>query len=625
MGYKREMAEAEQARLEALQRYRILDSIQEAMFDRIAKLAQEFFGTPIALISLVEGDRQWFKSCYGLDVRETSREVSFCAYAIELDDVLVVPDATQDERFKHNALVTGEPGIRFYAGAPLRTPDGFNLGSLCVIDTVPRSDLDERERSILEHLASLVVDELEARLSVFRLNEANEAREKAEKTLRERNIILETLNRTGRALSAELDLRKLVQILTDAATQLSGAQFGAFFYNTTNDEGEAYSLYTLSGVPREAFERYPMPRATKIFSPTFHGEGTVRFADVTQDPRYGQNPPYHGMPEGHLPVRSYLAVPITSRSGEPLGGLFLGHPEPDVFTHQSEYLVESIAAQAATALDNAYLFDAAQRELRKRREVEQEVRTLNAQLEQRVLERTVQLEAINKELEAFSYSVSHDLRAPLRGIDGFSRALLEDYGTQLDADALRYLKRITGGVDRMKSLIDGLLNLSRLTRSEMHFREVDLSILAQEIAETLRQQEPERTVHFSIERDLRAFGDERLLRVVLENLIGNAWKFTRHQERPAIDVGAHDPDGSFFVRDNGAGFDMAYANKLFIAFQRLHSAEQFQGSGIGLATVQRIIHRHGGQIWAESEVGRGATFYFTFAPQPTTIKSSLTV
>ncbi len=244
----------------------------------------------------------------------------------------------------------------------------------------------------------------------------------------------------------------------------------------------------------------------------------------------------------------------------------------------------------------------------------QTIQQLNAELEQRVQKRTVQLEAANKELEAFAYSVSHDLRAPLRAVDGFSRIVLDRYNAMLDETGQDYLQRVRSGAQRMGQLIDDLLKLSRLTRTDMRHDRVDLSELAREIEVDLKESQPDRSVEFIVAKDLAVVGDERLLRSALENLLGNAWKFTSLTPKPRIEFGVKclDSDQVFFVSDNGAGFDMAYGDQLFGAFQRLHSMSEFPGTGIGLAIVQRVLHRHGASVWAEGAVGQGATFYFKF-------------
>ena len=235
--------------------------------------------------------------------------------------------------------------------------------------------------------------QLEAKL--LSVNETLEARVGE---LREEARTLEVLNRTGIAIGAELDLERLVQIVTDAGVELSGAQFGAFFYNVLRTDGEAYTLYTLSGAPREAFASFPMPRNTAIFEPTFRGTATVRSPDILADPRYGKSEPYKGMPQGHLPVRSYLAVPVLSRSGAVLGGLFFGHAQPGMFSERAERIMVGLAAHAAVAIDNSHLHQTSQREIAARKQAEEELQELNRTLEQRAGERAEQLAASRRQI-----------------------------------------------------------------------------------------------------------------------------------------------------------------------------------------------------------------------------------
>lgn len=397
-----EAPDNETQRLAALYNYGILDSDREEIFDELAELAAYICDAPIALISLVDESRQWFKARIGLAVNETARSVSFCAHAILEPGLFLVPDTLQDERFADNPLVTGPPHIRFYAGAPLLTENGYGLGTLCVIDHVPRV-LTPRQQKALAVL----------RTHVLKL----------------------------------LDLRHI----------------------------------------------------------------------------------------------------------------------------------------------------------------------------------TRELDASNRELETFSYTVSHDLRAPLRTITGFSTMLLEDHVANLNEEGRSMLHRITNAAHRMDRLTTDLIELSRLSRRALQFRSVDLSQLAREVVSDLEKAEPARRADVIIHPDLTALGDPGLLRIVIENLLGNAWKFTSKCTQGRIEFGkqlvneAHE----FFVRDNGIGFEMAYAGKLFQPFQRLHSSADYPGTGIGLATVKRIIQRHGGTVRAESTVNQGTTICFTLpGEQRTTAKEA---
>jgi light-regulated signal transduction histidine kinase (bacteriophytochrome) len=290
-----------------------------------------------------------------------------------------------------------------------------------------------------------------------------------------------------------------------------------------------------------------------------------------------------------LEIRANLIVPIVFDSQ--LWGFLCAHQcnEPRHWQPLEIDLLSSLATQLAIAIKQSSLF-------------------------KQVSDRTAQLSAANQELEAFSYSVSHDLRTPLRHIDGFSKMLLEDCADQLNERGSDYLMRVRRAAQRMGQLIDDLLHLSRVTRTSLYRQQVDLSQKAAAIAAQLQQSEPNRQVEFQIADGLIANSDARLLQIVLENLLGNAWKYTAKHQSARIEVGSMwHTDGYpiYFVRDDGAGFDMAYAHQLFVPFQRLHTTREFPGTGIGLATVQRIIQRHGGRIWAESAVELGATFYFT--------------
>ena len=314
----------------------------------------------------------------------------------------------------------------------------------------------------------------------------------------------------------------------------------------------------------------------------------VLISEVSPSQMLALSAPAFGPLWTRVDITSALAIPLRA-NGRIIGAISLmrsvpGHP----YTMADQHLAQELADRAGLAIDKAVLV---------------------ATLEQRVTERTAALAATNRELETFSYSVSHDLRTPLRAIDGFSRVLLSDYGTELDANAQRYLSRICDATKRMSHLIDDLLNLARVARQTPAFADLDLSALASEILTEIQLRDPTRDVVVHIQPTVSAWADARMLRIVLENLLGNAWKFTSKHARAEIWFGAD--SHAFHVRDTGAGFDMAYAEKLFVPFQRLHTTKDYDGTGVGLATVQRIIGLHGGRIWAEAEIDHGATFYFT--------------
>lgn len=380
----------EAQRLISLRSYDILDTEQEDVFDELAELAANICGAPIALVSLIDQSRQWFKSHIGLAKTETARSVAFCAHAILQPGLFQVPDTLRDKRFADNPLVTGAPNIRFYAGAPLFTHDGYGLGTLCVIDQVPRELTEQQERALMV-----------LRTHVLKL----------------------------------LELRR----------------------------------------------------------------------------------------------------------------------------------------------------------------------------------KTKELVEINRELDAFSYSVSHDLRAPLRAITGYTQVLMEDYLAGADDETKNIVQRIFEAARKMDQLTVDLINLARLSKVTLKFCSVDLGELAQEVILELRKTEPDRQVDAHIHPNLQVMGDPGLLKIMVQNLLVNAWKYTSECRHPRIEFGRHEANGKseFFVRDNGAGFEMAYAGKLFQPFQRLHGNTKYPGTGIGLATVKRILQRHGGTIRGEAVINQGATFYFS--------------
>ncbi|HYG26118.1 MAG TPA: response regulator, partial [Caulobacteraceae bacterium] len=451
--------------------------------------------------------------------------------------------------------------------------------------------------------------------------------------LEEQTRALEVVNRAALEISGDLDQQRVVQTIIDAGVELTQAAFGAFFYNVVGEDGEGYTLYTLAGAPREAFESFPMPRKTEVFGPTFNGEGTLRSDDITQDPRYGRNGPYRGMPEGHLPVRSYLAVPVKSRTGEVLGGLFFGHPEPGVFSARSEELMQGLAAQAAVALDNARLFQAAERELVQRRRAEADLQAVNATLEQRVadelaerfkaeeaLRQAQKMEAIGQLTGGVAHDFNNLLTVIIGGLDTIRRAPAGD-----DGRIRRATEMALQGAQRAASLTGRLLAFSR--RQPLEPKPLDLNALVKDMTDLLH-----RTLGETVElegvlapRLWRVEADQNQLESAILNLAVNArdamtdgGKLTIETANTALDETYSATDAEVIpgqyvmvaVSDTGIGMSKDAISRAFEPFYT--TKEVGKGTGLGLSMVYGFVKQSGGHVTIYSEEGQGTTVKLYF-------------
>jgi signal transduction histidine kinase/CheY-like chemotaxis protein len=425
--------------------------------------------------------------------------------------------------------------------------------------------------------------------AITEVNDLRQAMGEAARIVLDERETRETITRTGQLLSAELSLDRLVQGVTDACTRLCRAAFGAFFYNVLDERGEAYTLYAISGAPREAFADFPMPRNTELFGPTFRGQGVVRIDDVTRDPRYGKSPPYHGMPPGHLPVRSYLAVSVVSRSGEVIGGLFFGHPAPGVFTAREEALVQGLAPQIATAIDNARLY-----------ERQQAARA--------------EAEAANTLKDEFLATLSHELRTPLNAVLGWSRMLKTN---SLDeATARRAIEVIERNANVQLQLIEDLLDVSRIITGKLRLdvRAVAPATVVEAAVDALRPAADAKAIRLQPVIDPRAgpvSGDPDRLQQIVWNLLSNAVKFTPRGGRVQIRVERVNSHVEIVVTDTGKGITPDVLPHVFDRFRQADSSSQraHGGLGIGLALVKSLVELHGGSVTASSPgPDQGATF-----------------
>jgi PAS domain S-box-containing protein len=439
---------------------------------------------------------------------------------------------------------------------------------------------------------------------------------RAEQVIREEFDLATTLRRIGATLTSELDLNRIVQTVTDEATRISGAQFGAFFYNLTDERGESYTLYTISGVPREAFARFPMPRNTAVFEPTFRGTGIVRSDDITKDARYGRNDPHFGMPKGHLPVVSYLAVPVIARSGEVLGGLFFGHGQPNVFTERTERLVIGIASWASVAMDNARLYTAARREL--------EARQRSEAAAERAREAA---DAANRAKAEFLAAMSHELRTPLNAIAGYAQLMELGVPDPLPATHREYLGRIQRSQSHLLGLINQVLSYARLEagRVEYDLREVSGKEMLELVEPFVRPQVMAKSLAYECvfpDSHVRVRADPEKVVQILINLVSNAVKFTPPGGRVTLSAAMADPPSLtqgdsaqrngvvFRVADTGMGIPAERLEDIFDPFVQVNGTltREEGGAGLGLSISRDLARGMGGELTAVSTLGGGSVF-----------------
>jgi PAS domain S-box-containing protein len=391
---------------------------------------------------------------------------------------------------------------------------------------------------------------------------------------------LEIINLMVESVSEELDINKILQKVTDSTTQLTGAKFGAFFYNKVDENGESYMLFTLSGAPRSSFEKFGMPRNTAVFHPTFAGHEVVRVDDITKDERYGKNAPHFGMPEGHLPVVSYLAVPVFSRSGAVLGGLFFGHPEPGKFTKEHENIVVSIAAQAAIGIDNAKLYE--------------------------------EVKALNDKKDEFIGLASHELKTPLTSISGYLQIISR---LKSDAGSQKFIDKTIHQVKKLTSLVSDLLDVSKIEAGKLQLgiEQFDIKPVIEGAIELIKHSNNNYNISFQSSVDsLIINGDPHRIEQVLINLLTNAIKYSPGKD--LVEVFLHTKGNKVVigVKDYGVGIATDKLKQVFSRFYRVEGANSnISGLGIGLYLSHEIVSRHKGKIWVESDLGNGSTFWIS--------------
>ncbi len=390
---------------------------------------------------------------------------------------------------------------------------------------------------------------------------------------------LELLNSIGKVILQKLEVKEVLQQVTDITTKITGAAFGAFFYNTFNDNGEAFMLFTLSGAPREAFESLGMPRHTDLFKPTFSHREVIRVDDITKDSRYGKNAPMAGMPNGHLDVKSYLAVPVVSTSGEVIGGLLFGHPQAGRFKAEHEDLVESIASQAAIALDNSKLFE--------------------------------EVTAMSDKKDEFIALASHELKTPLTTIKGYLQLLSKKEQDRVNA---LFLDKTLDQVAKLNALVADLLDVSKIEAGKLQFNleHFDLRLILKEVMETFPYTYKSHKIIFHDQFEPAfVYADKQRIEQVINNLLTNAIKYSPNADLVEVSVDRNPDTVTVRVKDYGVGLKEEHKRKIFTRFYRAEGVENISGLGIGLHLTKEIIDRHKGEIGVESKFGKGSEFYFS--------------
>jgi PAS domain S-box-containing protein len=578
---------------QALQRLAEGDSLEEVLGFLIEAAEQHLGAGLVGSILLLNESGTHFERAIGPSLPAAFHEavrgvaisssIGICSRAIATRAPIAAEDFSADPQWARFAEAVAPFGLRAGWSTPIMGSDGRALGAFANYYREPRNPTpaDQKWVEVIIRTAAIAIE-----------------RKKAEERLRAEKIVQEVLGKVSQSLvAAQLDPERVVQIAIDAATELSGAAFGAFFYNMQDEQGEWYSVYKLSGAPREAFASFPQPRNTAIFGPTFRGEAVVRSDDITADPRYGRNLPYRGMPKGHLPVRSYLAVPVKTLSGRVIGGLFFGHPECGVFTERVERLVLAIAAQAAVAFDNAALHHDAEREIEQRRRFEME------------------LNEAGRRKDEFLAMLAHELRNPLAPIANAAALLSQTAsGDQRSQAAVGMIKR---QMTQLTRLVDDLLDVSRITQGRIQLRKqpIELGGVITQAIETvepqLRQKHHKLSVTASSYVPLYVMGDFARLVQCIGNLLANAAKYT--EQGGEIWVRTHADDASVFVEvaDSDVGIPPELLPRVFDLFvQSERTLDRAQGGlGIGLAVVKRLVEMHDGEVIARSEgPGRGSSF-----------------